>query len=238
MRQRGEMAGVLEYQYTVNWYFLYELKRLEGRWSWLVIVCSSLTTVLALLELEDAKDLSYYLRGVASGCSMLTTLMAAWLKKSNYVERIKNADRYIQSVKKVSTEVYAQLARPYAGPAIIQHLYREVRPADHGHPLRGTPDVTGGVEALRLDPDQVLPRASARHLSLVQEGARRRLCRDELGTRHPQDLRGRVLLLRLAAAHRRLLLHVSVLQGLNRNDRGDVCREGRSASTSARVRVT
>ena len=103
-------SNELQYQHIVNWFFLYDLKRLEERWSWMVIVMSTLTSTVSLLDLDAHLD-SYYTRGLTSFFSLSTTLMASWLKKNNYVERIKMIDRHIQQITKLSVEIEAQLNR-------------------------------------------------------------------------------------------------------------------------------
>jgi hypothetical protein len=44
--------------------------------------------------------------------SIITTLVAAWLKKQNYVDRIKNIDRYIQKLSKLNVEIEYALTKP------------------------------------------------------------------------------------------------------------------------------
>jgi hypothetical protein len=44
--------------------------------------------------------------------SIVTTLVAAWLKKQNYVDRIKNIDRYIQKLSKLNVEIEYALTKP------------------------------------------------------------------------------------------------------------------------------
>lgn len=95
----------LEFQYTVNWFFLYELKRLEGHWSWVVIVISTITSTLSLIDLEDFNWNDFYIKCATSAFSVATTLTAAWIKKENYVDRIKNIDRYTQTVSKLCVEI-------------------------------------------------------------------------------------------------------------------------------------
>ena len=42
---------------------------------------------------------------------MLTTLIAAWIKKQNYVDRIKSLDRYIQKLSKLNIEIESVLTK-------------------------------------------------------------------------------------------------------------------------------
>ena len=101
----------LEYLYTVNWFFLYELKAMEGFWSWIIIVISTVTSTLSLIDLEFFGWTDVPIRGATSAFSVATTLIAAWIKKENYVERIKDIDRYIQGISKLNYEIDAVITK-------------------------------------------------------------------------------------------------------------------------------
>lgn len=104
----------LEYLYTVNWFFLYELKDMEGFWSWVIIVISTITSTLSLIDLDSIGwfESDLWVKGATSAFSVATTLIAAWIKKENYVERIKNIDRYIQRISKLNKEIGAVISKP------------------------------------------------------------------------------------------------------------------------------
>ena len=105
-----EWKNLIEYQFTVNWFFVYELKKKEGWWSWLIIVISTITSTLSLIRTDNP----YASIGVSvalSGFSVITTLIAAWIKKQNYVDRIKNLDRYIQKLGKLNVEIEYTLTK-------------------------------------------------------------------------------------------------------------------------------
>lgn len=100
----------LDYQKAVNYFFVYDLKKKEGLWSWLIIILSTITSSLSLIQIEnyqipDAKYIDYIISGLLCIFSTLTTLMASWIKKQNYVERIKTIDRYVQEVSKLYVEI-------------------------------------------------------------------------------------------------------------------------------------
>ena len=99
-----EWKNLIEYQFTVNWFFVYELKKTEGWWTWLIIVISTLTSTLSLVR-SDNFWLTNIIGGTISVFSVCTTLIAAWTKKQNYIERIKNLDRYIQKLAKLNVEM-------------------------------------------------------------------------------------------------------------------------------------
>ena len=105
-----EWKNVLEYQFTVNWFFVYELKKKEGWWSWLIIVISTITSTLSLVRPTETYT-KMFAEGFLSFFSVLTTLIAAWIKKQNYVDRIKSLDRYIQKLSKLNIEIESVLTK-------------------------------------------------------------------------------------------------------------------------------
>jgi len=110
-RMLQEWKNILEYQFIVNWFFLYQLKRKEGFWSWLIIVISTITSTLSLTRPTN-QTLGYITEGSISTFSVITTLIAAWVKKCNYVDRIKNIDRYIQNVSNLNIKIEYILSKP------------------------------------------------------------------------------------------------------------------------------
>ena len=106
-----EWKNLIEFQFTVNWFFVYDLKKKEGWWSWLIIVISTITSTLSLVRPSDMYA-KYLAEWFLSFFSIITTLVAAWLKKQNYVDRIKNIDRYIQKLSKLNVEIEYALTKP------------------------------------------------------------------------------------------------------------------------------
>jgi hypothetical protein len=94
----------LEYSYAVNYYFMFHLKKRESVWSWILIVLSSFCSVLTIIY-TDIEILRILVSYVLSLLAIMTSLIAAYIKKENYVERIKNMDRYTQKVGQVCTEL-------------------------------------------------------------------------------------------------------------------------------------
>ena len=83
---------------------MFHLKKRESVWSWILIVLSSFCSVLTIIQ----TDIIILRTIVNYGLSLLaitTSLIAAFIKKENYVERIKNMDRYTQKVGQVCTEL-------------------------------------------------------------------------------------------------------------------------------------
>ena len=94
----------LEYSYVVNYYFMFHLKKRESVWSWILIVLSSFCSVLTIIH-TDIEFLKILVSYGLSLLAIMTSLIAAFIKKENYVERIKNMDRYTQKVGQVCTEL-------------------------------------------------------------------------------------------------------------------------------------
>ncbi len=94
----------LEYSYVVNYYFMFHLKKRESVWSWILIVLSSICSVLTIIH-TDIVILKLFVSYLLSLLAIMTSLIAAYVKKENYVERIKNMDRYTQKVGQVCTEL-------------------------------------------------------------------------------------------------------------------------------------
>jgi len=94
----------LAYLYVVNYYMMFSLKSRESKWSWILIVFSSICSILTIINSED-QLLVKFVRYTLSFLAVCTSLVAAFIKKENYVERIKELDRYTQKVGKINVEI-------------------------------------------------------------------------------------------------------------------------------------
>jgi hypothetical protein len=83
---------------------MFHLKKRESGWSWILIVFSSICSVLTIIH-TDIIILKSFVSYLLSVLAIMTSLIAAYVKKENYVERIKNMDRYTQKVGQVCTEL-------------------------------------------------------------------------------------------------------------------------------------
>ena len=103
----------LEEKRVVLEFFGQSLKELESRWGWRIIILSSFVSFIALIELDiipffASLQWELFKKILLSFCSILTTLIAAWIKKGNYIDRIKNIDRRVLEIEKVSYELKYQ----------------------------------------------------------------------------------------------------------------------------------
>ena len=101
----------IEYQWMINVFILYDLKDNESLLTWFIILISTISSSLSVVQFGDESYqwLEIYLKASLSVSTVLTTLIAAWLKKNNYVERINNLDKYLQKV----TTLYYNLENIY-----------------------------------------------------------------------------------------------------------------------------
>ena len=94
----------LAFMYLINYHFVYELKKRESRWSWYLIVISTICSTLTVLDIANIGVINF-IKYIVTFLSVITSLIAAYTKKENYVERIKEMDRYIQKVGLVSMQI-------------------------------------------------------------------------------------------------------------------------------------
>jgi hypothetical protein len=96
----------LQYEGHVSYFFVYNLKWYEGIWSWMIIVISTITAALSLVQINNDKyeHINTGIKISLSIAAIITTLLAAWIKKENYMTRIQETDRYLQKIQKLTTE--------------------------------------------------------------------------------------------------------------------------------------
>lgn len=88
----------LKYYRIINNFFIYELKNREGRLSWAIIVISSFSSVLSLIATDNSitPGILVVLKWMLVFLTLITTLIGAYIKKQQFIERINNIDRYLQ----------------------------------------------------------------------------------------------------------------------------------------------
>ena len=102
----------LKYNRVINNFFFFELKARENFFSWSIIVISTLITTLNLLNNIETEPFEHFFLSVKIMMTFLSTtvtLIAAWMKKQQYIERINIIDRYNQKLNKLIEEVETQL---------------------------------------------------------------------------------------------------------------------------------
>ena len=102
--QVKDWRNELEYRYIVNYYFMYTLKNKESLLSWILIVISTIAASVSIFN-SSIGIIDAVLTYSLTGLSIITSLLAAYMKKENYVERIKEIDRYTQKVGFICNEI-------------------------------------------------------------------------------------------------------------------------------------
>ena len=105
----------LNYNREINNFFFFDLKSREDFWSWAIIVLSTITSSLTLLNNIEREPFIFYfiILKIILGCFAVTvTLIAAWMKKQQYVERINIIDRYLQKINILIEDLNIQLNLP------------------------------------------------------------------------------------------------------------------------------
>ena len=94
-------------------FYFFKLKKIEGYWSWTIIVVSSLSSALSLFQYHQEKQVLELIVKVAITIfSLIVTLISAWVKKQNYVERIAEIGKYSIKINKLKNTVNSILEEP------------------------------------------------------------------------------------------------------------------------------
>lgn len=107
----------LKYNRAVNNFCFFNLKSKENFWSWTIVVISTVTSLITLLNTVESELFPHYflvIKILLTLSSICTSLIAAWIKKQMYVERINNTDRYLQKLNHLVENIEVQLTlRPH-----------------------------------------------------------------------------------------------------------------------------
>jgi hypothetical protein len=103
----------LKYNRIVSTFYLDNLKRREERWSWMIIVISTLTSGLTVannVESEPVDNYNTWINGLLTVSSMSTSLIAAWIKKQLFIEKINETDKYLLNINSLCEELEVQFS--------------------------------------------------------------------------------------------------------------------------------
>ena len=113
--------GTLKYICVVFEFFVQDLKDTESSLGWWIIIISTTTSFITLLTidpfgLDDSHD-TYYGWGknlFISILTVVTTLLASWVKKKAYVQRIQDIDKRINKLERFLSKLdyHTRLALP------------------------------------------------------------------------------------------------------------------------------
>ena len=102
--------GYLEYIQLIVYFHMFQLKKIENFWSWLIIVLSAITSTISVIQFDKEKDnLVLAVNVCVSVFTVFTTLIASWIKKQNYVQRIGDLEKYLQSLNILISELKGQI---------------------------------------------------------------------------------------------------------------------------------
>ena len=98
----------LKYNRIISSFYLNNLKNKEHKWSWMIIVISTMTSGLTVannVEQVNAPFDNYntYVNIMLTVSSMSTSLIAAWIKKQMFIEKINEIDKYLYELNVVPT---------------------------------------------------------------------------------------------------------------------------------------
>ena len=97
----------LKYYRIINNFFFFELKKREGRLSWAIIVLSSISSVISLINTEE-NIFPHSIQIVKWSLVLITliiTLISAYIKKQQFIDRINDIDRYLQRLNQAIAEL-------------------------------------------------------------------------------------------------------------------------------------
>jgi len=105
----------LKYNRIVSSFYLNNLKIGEHKWSWMIIIISTLTSGLTVannVAPEDAPIINYntYVNILLTVSSMSTSLIAAWIKKQMFIERINEIDKFLIDLNALCEDLEIQLS--------------------------------------------------------------------------------------------------------------------------------
>lgn len=101
----------LKYNRIISSFYLNDLKKQEEKFSWWIIVISTITSGLTVannVENIPFKNYDIYINTALTLSSMGTSLIAAWIKKQQFVERINEVDKYLININSLCEEIDVQ----------------------------------------------------------------------------------------------------------------------------------
>ena len=105
----------LKYNRIVSSFYFDNLKKSEHKWSWMIIVISTLTSGLTVANNVDEsnapiENFNTYVNILLTTSSMSTSLIAAWIKKQMFIEKINEIDKYLIELNILCEDLEIQLS--------------------------------------------------------------------------------------------------------------------------------
>jgi len=103
----------LKYNRIVSTFYLDDLRRREEYWSWMIIVISTVTSGLTVANNVEDEPIDNYntaINALLTLSSMSTSLIAAWIKKQRFIEKINDIDKYLLNINALCEELEVQFS--------------------------------------------------------------------------------------------------------------------------------
>ena len=105
---------LLKYHHLIYYFYVFKLKKIEGFWSWILIVLSAVSTTISAFQFhEDYKEVELASKILIIIVTFCTTLIAAWIKKQGYIEKVAELDKYLLKIKRLIENLEADLQLPW-----------------------------------------------------------------------------------------------------------------------------
>lgn len=108
------------------------LKDQESSLGWSIIVITSITSFITLLEFSSigisVENNKYYIWGrslLISALSVITTLLASWVKKKQFIKRIKEIDKRVYEIEKLRGQIASYIDLPLEDRPLYTNFYND-----------------------------------------------------------------------------------------------------------------
>ena len=105
----------IQYNETIFHFLLHRLKKTEKFFSWVIIVVSTISSSISLVQFAERDipvEVVLGVKALITGTTILTTLIAAWLKKNDVVNRIGSCEKYLHRLRRVRNDIDYYSALP------------------------------------------------------------------------------------------------------------------------------
>jgi len=103
----------LSYCCLIYHFYLFKLKKIENYWAWALIILTSLSSTISLLQYNnEIEELELAINISITFLTLFATLISAWMKKQNYVEHISELSKYSLKINKLKGEVNSIIREP------------------------------------------------------------------------------------------------------------------------------
>jgi len=97
----------LKYYRLINNFYFFELKKSENKYSWSIIVISTLSSTLSVINttgyvFPHSEIIIGWMLVIST---LITTLISAYIKKQQFIDKINAIDRYLQQLTQTVEEI-------------------------------------------------------------------------------------------------------------------------------------